>query len=262
MKDLHSVQICVFDGSGNLVPLDFAQLSAGPAQLRVTLEEPSILNQAGVSASAITAASDNTDAMQPVGTGAANGFAGMLVVARGTVWNGATWDRNREVAGDAQAATGIPVAHVTLWNGATYDRSYAASAANQSTQPVTGVAIVTGPGNWTLTSAPAAGAQATATRAAGAAGVRHVLTSIAADITASAAQGPLIVAVRDGATGVGTILWQRRLSAQTTPFADARIELSGLNIVGSAATAMTVEFTAAGVATTTETVSATGYDVQ
>jgi hypothetical protein len=261
MKDLTSVQMVFVDGNGDLTTPATGQTTSGGGfvQLMALLLQ-AVGNQAGATPNLITSASDGVDAVVVVGEGGTNGFAGILSIARGTVFNGATWDRCREVAGDGVAATGIPVMHANLWNGATYDRHYSASAANLAAESAKGAAIVTGPGNWTITSAPAVGNKATATQAAGAAGVRHVLTSINASINATAAQVPLVIVVRDGATGVGTILWQDRLSAPATPFADSRVSLSGLNIVGSAATAMTVEFTAAGVGTTFETLSATGYD--
>lgn len=134
-----------------------------------------------------------------------------------------------------------------------------ASAVALSTQPVSNVELVTSPGEWTLTNAPIAATQASATRAAGGAAVRHVLKSIQASLNAVAAQAaPVTVVVRDGATGAGTILWQDRLMAPIG-FTD-RISVDGLNIIGSLATAMTIEFTAAPSATNFETVSATGYD--
>ncbi|MGH7744387.1 MAG: hypothetical protein ACREQ5_06135 [Candidatus Dormibacteria bacterium] len=167
-------------------------------------------------------------------------------------------DNADAVAVTASSLRFFTVARNTLFNGVSWDRAFSASAANQAAQPKVGVAVVTGPGNWTLVNAPVAATQATATRAAGAAGVRHVLTSINASINATAAQGQVSVVVRDGATGVGTIIWEDRLSAVIGT--DSRVSLSGLNIVGSAATAMTVEFTAAPAATNFETVSATGYD--
>lgn len=123
-----------------------------------------------------------------------------------------------------------------------------------------GLTAVAGPGNWTLTHAPAVNTQATATKAAGAAGVRHVLTSLRAVVNAVAAQTtPLLVTVRDGASGTGTILWQSKVTALAGT--DGVVELSGVNIVGSAATAMTVEFGAAGTTNNFEVVSATGYSV-
>ena len=115
------------------------------------------------------------------------------------------------------------------------------------------------PNPWNLNSAPVAATQATATKAA-AAGKQNVLTSINASINATAAQPQVTVVVRDGATGVGAILWQERLSAVIGT--DSRVSLSGLQIVGTTGNAMTVEFTAAPAATNFETVSATGYQLQ
>jgi len=115
------------------------------------------------------------------------------------------------------------------------------------------------PNPWNLTSAPAAATQATASKTA-APGKINVLTSINASINATAAQPQVTVVVRDGATGVGAILWQDRLTAPAG--ADSRVSLSGLQIVGTEGNAMTVEFTAAPAATNFETVSATGYQLQ
>lgn len=134
-----------------------------------------------------------------------------------------------------------------------------ASAAAQSTQPVTNVQRTTDPGEWTLTSSPIAATIASATRAA-VAGVQHILKSINASISAVAAQGILSVVVRDGATGVGTILYQDRLIAPIG-FSD-RLSLTDLNISGTTGNAMTVEFTAAPAAGNFETLSASGYDTQ
>jgi hypothetical protein len=135
-----------------------------------------------------------------------------------------------------------------------------ASALAQGTQPVSNVQLVTDPGEWTLTNAPAAATIATATRAA-TAGVRHILKSIQASVQAVAAQAaPLLVVVRDGATGVGTILWQDRLLAPIG-FNDD-ISVAGINIAGTTGNAMTVEFTTAPAATNFATISATGYDTQ
>jgi len=133
------------------------------------------------------------------------------------------------------------------------------SAANLSAQSATGSELTTLPGNWSVTSSPAANTQATATKAAGGAGVRHVANSVTASFAAGATAGAAIqVNLRDGASGAGTILWSALLTA---PIGDSRsVTLSGLNLVGSAATAMTLEFTAAGGATTLESVTLTGYD--
>ena len=131
--------------------------------------------------------------------------------------------------------------------------------AGQSANGALGVAL---PGNWSISNAPAAGTQATSSRAAGAAGVRHVVNCITASFvnnTNAGAQSTTLV-IRDGASGVGTIIWQTLLSTTGNGGSFDRVALCGLNITGSAATAMTVEFTAAPPATETEIVQLSGYD--
>ena|SRR5258708_37944293 len=69
------------------------------------------------------------------------------------------------------------------------------------------------PEEWFIT-AQATGATATVSKAAGAVGVRHIARTVTVSIAAGAtAQTPLTAVVRDGATGVGTIIWQGVLSA-------------------------------------------------
>lgn len=149
------------------------------------------------------------------------------------------------------------------YNGTTWDRVRSASAANLSANTATGAPVVTGPGGWSIIHAPAANAQATASKAAGAAGVRHVCTAISATFVASTtapAAVQVTVNVRDGATGAGTVIWTAVMSLPATGGASAApVQLAGLNIVGSAATAMTIEFSAAGGANTVEAVSLSGY---
>lgn len=126
-------------------------------------------------------------------------------------------------------------------------------------QSANGASIAVGPGQWTLTSAPGAAAQPTATKAAGAAGVRHVCTGITATVAPGAtAQGPILCVLRDGATGAGTILWQGYLQAAIN--GKDTLSSGQFNIVGSAATAMCIELNAATAATVLGSVSATGYD--
>lgn len=114
---------------------------------------------------------------------------------------------------------------------------------------------------WQIQNTPAVAAQATASQAAGAAGVRHVCKRIMVSVSAGAtAQTPLAFNLRDGATGAGTILWSIALSAvvNTSTFYDA----DNLNLIGTAATAMTIESAAATAAAVQGTVQAQGYDVQ
>jgi hypothetical protein len=135
-----------------------------------------------------------------------------------------------------------------------------ASAANLALNSAVNAAMVTGPGEWAVNHTPAAATQATASKTAGGAGVRHVCRSISATLaTAGTAQAAAAVLnLRDGATGAGTILWSKQVVLTTN--AVWEVDISGLNIVGSAATAMTLEFSAAGVAASFESVSMTGYD--
>lgn len=117
------------------------------------------------------------------------------------------------------------------------------------------------PGEWSQGHAPAAATKATTSKAAGGAGVRHVLRSFEVIVSAlaAAAEAVLTYTVRDGATGTGTIL--RTGTILVKPGDMTGLAVSGLNLIGSANTAMTVEFTAAGAANTYESVGMSGYDV-
>lgn len=114
--------------------------------------------------------------------------------------------------------------------------------------------------DWAVNHVPAAATQATISKAAGAAGTKHVCTSISATLcTVATAQPDIKVYLRDGATGAGTVLLGQTL------LMDANLvwtwTLGGLNIIGSDATAMTLEFSAAGAAATLSSVAMTGYSV-
>lgn len=120
--------------------------------------------------------------------------------------------------------------------------------------------------DWVVTSAPAANTQASASRPAVAAGIpadnKHVCTSISALIrggTTAPAAVQVTVNLRDGATGAGTILASWTLVLAGAIAARDEIVISGLEIMGSANTAMTLEFAAAGGANTFESVTMTGH---
>lgn len=135
-----------------------------------------------------------------------------------------------------------------------------ATAANLAAALGTSSLLVASPGDWTVVHAPGAAAQATATKAAGGAGVRHVCTSISATIACGAtAQTPLNVFLRDGVTGAGTPIWAASIAAPVN--GTGILSFDGLSIVGSANTAMTLEFSAAGVAASVEAVTVCGFDV-
>lgn len=141
-------------------------------------------------------------------------------------------------------------------NGATLDRGRSASAVNLATFDGVGAAVGASPGEWPVEARPAAGLVATATRAAGGVGVRNVCRSITTSLISTAAQTQVDVVVRDGITGVGTILWSARFAGVIGT--SSNLGLSGLNIVGSANTAMTIEFLAAPAATNFQGVAMTG----
>lgn len=131
-----------------------------------------------------------------------------------------------------------------------------ATALAQGTQPVSNVELVTDPGEWTLTNAPAAATIATAVRAA-TAGVKHILKSIQGSVQAVAAQAtPVIVEVLDGAT----VIWQDRLIAPVGY--NASVSVTGLNLAGTTGNSMTVQVTPAPAATNFVTISGSGYDTQ
>jgi len=143
------------------------------------------------------------------------------------------------------------------FNGLVWDQLRTASAANLASFSGIGSQISSGPGEWAVNSEPAVTTQATATRAAGGVGVRNVCKSLHFSLAAVAAQTIISARVRDGVTGAGTILWSQQVIAPAGTV--VLIELSGLNIVGSANTAMTFEWSGAPVATNFQTAGGTGY---
>ncbi len=200
---------------------------------------------------------DNADAQS-------SGILGLLgIVSRLQAFNGTTFDRLRTLAGDSddQAAAVLGLLGVVsrgqVFDGSTYDRARSASASNLALFSGTGATLCARPGDWAIEHRPAVSTQATITRSAGGAGVRHICTSVACSIVPVVNQSPIDVVLRDGGAGAGTVLWSTRLNA-SAGFAISQ-NLSGLNIVGSANTAMTLEFTAAPTATNFAGVSMTGY---
>jgi len=111
---------------------------------------------------------------------------------------------------------------------------------------------------WNKIHNPAAATQATITQAAAGSGIRNVCKRITASIGAAAtASGPVTVVLRDGATGVGTVLFTATMSCIAQ--GQSVVDIDNLQIAGTANTAMTVEFTAAGAAATVESVFMQGY---
>lgn len=120
--------------------------------------------------------------------------------------------------------------------------------------------MVTGPGCWSEHHEPNAATQATKSKSA-AAGTRHVATHLVATLaTTDTAQNSVIyIYIRDGATGAGTILWSMAVTAST----NTTVGYAGPipNLVGTANTAMTAEFSGAGVSNSKQSVTLCGYSV-
>lgn len=153
--------------------------------------------------------------------------------------NGGSFD------GGSQFNTELEVKAINqLYNGSTWDRGRSASAANLATQSGLGASLSTPPGMWTVSSLPGAGVLASAVKAAGAAGIRHICTGIM--ISWGAIAAPVATAMtwvlRDGASGAGTVLAAGQLSVPAAAFQGQPVIATDLAIPGTAATAMTLEF--------------------
>lgn len=147
------------------------------------------------------------------------------------------------------------------FNGTGFDRLRDASAANLNNQLGIGALLTSIPGLWQAVSNPAAGTQASATRAAGGAGVRHIAAALV--ITFGAIAAPVATALtwalRDGVSGAGAILAQGQVAVPAAAFQTVALPITDIAIPGSAATAMTLEFSA-GLANLLEGVTLLGYD--
>lgn len=113
--------------------------------------------------------------------------------------------------------------------------------------------------NWSTTHEPASATKATITKAA-VSGYKHVCTGIIATVACSgAAQTPINVRLRDGATGAGTVLAAFSVSAPVNGVGG--IALTNIYIPGTTNTAMTLEFSAAGVTDSVQAVTLIGHDI-
>ncbi len=117
---------------------------------------------------------------------------------------------------------------------------------------------------WTAIHVPSANTQATATKASAGTGVRNVCTGFTVTITGgttapAAFQG--IVSLIDGASGGTTYLWRSSIALPAVAGAQVTVIRGHLWLPGTAATGMTLEFSAAGGANTVESVSLEGVTV-
>lgn len=107
--------------------------------------------------------------------------------------------------------------------------------------------------------APAAAARAVVSIAAGGAGISRVLDALVVSVAAVAAQVFLDLVIRNGAAGVGPIVFQQVFKVVTAN--TVQIDLDGLNLIGSANTALAVEFLTAPAATNLQRIYASGYNI-
>jgi len=201
--------------------------------------------------------------------------------------SGATWDVSDRIArlvgiialadptgaiiasvgsGDADASgIGNSVAakaFLRAYNNTNYDRVRDGAQAVLIAESSKGALLVAPPGSWAINNLPAVSTRATISRAAGAAGVSHVCTGLSFGFSATTPLGAIVtvtINLRDGATGAGTVLWAWQFTLPAAVISPFQLSLSGLNFVGSAATAMTLEFGAL-VTNLLEFVTLSGYD--
>lgn len=119
---------------------------------------------------------------------------------------------------------------------------------------------------WSVRDSQAGATATSASKAAGAAGVKHVAKRIGISFAAGATVQPAVqFNLRDGVTGAGTILksWQVALGLITalSGVNCVNIDEDNLNIVGTAATAMCLESPTAPAANTTCSVFLQGFDL-
>jgi len=158
------------------------------------------------------------------------------------------------------------------YDGTNWDRYRTASLANMypadgTVSPSIGVRLAEKGARWSVVSNPAAGTQASASKAA-VASTRHVVDCVsfsATESTTAVTNTDLSINVRDGTTGAGTVIWVWAVSDNigtatiSTQYVPSH-SICGLNLAGTTNTAMTVEFSA-GLTNLNEVVSFSGYDI-
>lgn len=113
---------------------------------------------------------------------------------------------------------------------------------------------------WTAFHAPAAAVRAFATIAIPPAGTIRVLDAFVATLSCVAVSAEMELQIRAGATGAGTLIWQMGMNGAAGQ--NVRIHMNGLNLLGLAATAFTIEFLAAPAAGNFQRVNMSGFNVQ
>lgn len=163
-----------------------------------------------------------------------------------------------EVVADATQFLLGAAAFPKVFDGTNWEAQRGAYANNLAPPTGRGAALSANPGEFGVYHAPAAATRATITYPTLGA-VRLVCRSITACLVCdgTAESAARFVYLRDGASGVGPILWAGVLRGGAN--ANGNIFISGLNIVGSENTSMTLEFDSAPDAGHNQTVALTGY---
>jgi hypothetical protein len=115
---------------------------------------------------------------------------------------------------------------------------------------------------WNQTHVPATNTKATISQSAGGGSLKNVCTGFTVTLCAGATAPTatqISVALIDGATGGSTYLWRTNISIPAVAGAIVSFVVTGKKFTGSAATAMTLEFSAAAGANTFESVTMKGY---
>lgn len=163
-------------------------------------------------------------------------------------------------SGAAKAGNPVLMAGQDGTNAVTLNTNSAATAAANSGN---GSMVTSGQGTWAVNHVPATATQATISKAAVAA-TRHVCTAISWSLCVDGTNAQAVIRkiyLRDGATGAGTILMAWAVNIAVATGNPVTFSISDLNIVGSVNTAMTLEFDAAGVTGSQQTVNLVGYDL-
>lgn len=114
---------------------------------------------------------------------------------------------------------------------------------------------------WSKQHTPSSNTQATIAQSAAGSGLKNICTSITATLACGSTAptaNQVYLYLRDGSSGSGTILWSAAVSIPAVAGSMSGVSISDIWIPGTANTAMTLEFSAAGGANTVETVSMTG----
>lgn len=113
--------------------------------------------------------------------------------------------------------------------------------------------------NWAVNHSPAVNTQASASQAA-LAKTRHVATSCSGSIRTVAAQTTIILQLRDGASGAGTVVWSEELGGCAIN-TQCKITSPFMHIQGSSNTALTCEWSGIPAVGNFAVANLTGYDV-